>query len=199
MGNQIKTNRELQKIQTLEKIMAVAFQLFAKQGLMATKTIDIAKAAGLSHGALFVHFPKREDLVSQVIQQFGEKVIRRIHELAGSGNGLEDVLVAHLQGLEEYEGFYTRVVMEGPLLAREVRQTLLGMQSALSHHLYEVAKIEIKKGAIKKIPMHMLFNSWIGLVHHYLINRDLFAPRQSVIKTKGPELIKQYMRMVEAR
>lgn len=34
---------------------------------------------------------------------------------------------------------------------------------------------------------------WIGLVHHYLMNRDLFAPGESVIARRGRELLDHYM------
>ena len=32
------------------------------------------------------------------------------------------------------------------------------------------------------------FNTWLALIHHYLMNRDLFAPSKSVLSTKGGEL-----------
>jgi len=43
------------------------------------------------------------------------------------------------------------------------------------------------------VPMHLLFNTWIGLVHHYVCNRDLFAPGESVIARRGSVLLDHYM------
>jgi hypothetical protein len=47
------------------------------------------------------------------------------------------------------------------------------------------------------MPMHLLFNTWIGLVHHYMVNRDLFAPEGSVIARRGKELLDHYMGLLD--
>jgi hypothetical protein len=41
-----------------------------------------------------------------------------------------------------------------------------------------------------------LFNTWIALIHHYLVNRDLFAPRRSVVRAKGRELVDHFLSLV---
>jgi hypothetical protein len=43
-------------------------------------------------------------------------------------------------------------------------------------------------GTIRRAPLHLLFNTWIGLVHHYLIHKDLFVSRGSVLHKHGGEL-----------
>jgi hypothetical protein len=43
----------------------------------------------------------------------------------------------------------------------------------------------------------LLFNTWIGLVHHYLVNRDLFATGDSVIAEKGDLLVNHFMSLVK--
>lgn len=176
--------------------MDVAFRQFSKSGLTAARTLDIARKAGVSHGTIFVHFPTREELLIRVIEEFGEKVTRRMHELAGSGKGVREVLEAHLEGLEDHESFYTNLVAESRALPRQARTALTGIQSAISFHLFEAAERETAAGAIKPMPSHMLFNTWIGLVHYYLQNRDMFAPGESVIARRGQELLDHYMKLV---
>jgi AcrR family transcriptional regulator len=161
--------------------------------LIATRTLDVAKEAGVSHGTVFAHFSTREDLIVRVIEEFGEQATRRTHELADSGAGVRAVLEAHLQTLEEYEPFYARLVGEAALLPDEARNALIMINTAISHHLYEAAKREIEAGTIRPTPMHLLFNTWIGLVHHYMVNRTLFAPEGSVITRRGKELLDHYM------
>lgn len=50
------------KEQTQGAIVAAARRLFLKQGLEATSTRDIAKAAGIATGTLFNYFPTKHDL-----------------------------------------------------------------------------------------------------------------------------------------
>ncbi|MNC80717.1 hypothetical protein D3C75_1336170 [compost metagenome] len=54
----------------------------------------------------------------------------------------------------------------------------------------------MENGTAAYMPVHLLFNSWIGLLHHYLMNRDLFAPDESVLERYGKELLAHFMRMV---
>ena len=46
-----------QKQRTRERLLDVAATLFAERGLAATTTLEVARAAGVSHGTVFVHFP----------------------------------------------------------------------------------------------------------------------------------------------
>ena len=45
--------------------------------------------------------------------------------------------------------------------------------------------------------MSLLFNTWLGLVNHYLVNRDLFAdPGESVIARRGESLLDHFMALI---
>ena len=187
------STREKQQRRTRRRLIRTAFRQFSKNGLTATRTLDVARGARVSHGTVFAHFPTREELLVKVIEEFGENVTRRTHDLAHKGMGVRDVLQAHLKSLAEYEPFYARLIMEASMLPPEARNTLLGIQSAISVHLFEAAEREIAAGTIQPIPMHLLFNTWIGLIHYYLCNRDLFAPGESVIARRGQELLDHYM------
>jgi len=39
----------------------------------------------------------------------------------------------------------------------------------------------------------LLFNTWLGLIHHYLGNRDLFAPGHSVVERHGSMLLDHFV------
>jgi AcrR family transcriptional regulator len=190
------SKRQEQKNQTRKQLIEVAFNQFAKEGLTATRTIDIANAAGVSHGTVFAHFPTRDDLLVAVIEDFGSRVAGRIHELAIGGGSVREVLQAHINGLIEVEPFYTRLVKEGPLLPPSAQNTLVLIQSAISIHLHQAAEREILAGKIRNIPLHLLFNTWIGLIHYYLANGNLFAPGESVLKRYGPELLEHYLNLL---
>jgi AcrR family transcriptional regulator len=192
----LDTNRQEQKNQTRKQLITVALDQFAKEGLIVTRTIDIANAAGVSHGTVFAHFKTRNDLLVAVIEEFGSRVAGRIHELAYDGSSVREVLQAHINGLIEVEPFYTRLVKEGPLLPPSAQNALVVIQSAISIHLNQVAEREISAGKIRDIPLHLLFNTWIGLIHYYLANSNLFAPGESVLKRYGAALLEHYLALV---
>lgn len=191
-----KTQRQLQKEQTRQHLLETALEQFARHGLTTTRTADIAKAAQVSHGTVFAHFSTQEALLNAAIEEFGARVALRLHELVAGNSGLREVLAAHLQGLTEFEAFYIRLVTEGRLLPESARNTLLIIQSALSFHLSQAAEREMNAGTIGRYPLHLLFNTWMGLIHYYLANNDLFAPGESVLACYGQELLEHFMSLL---
>lgn len=188
--------RQKQKEDTKATIIKVAKQLYAKDGILTTTTIDIAKKSNVSHGTIFVHFPTKDSLIDAVIAEFGSTVTRRMHELIDQQCEMQQLLEAHLQVLEENEDLYIHLITEAPLLYESARYTLIGIQSTISLHISQVAEKEIKRHIIREMPVHLLFNTWIGLIHYYLTNKELFASKESVISKYGKELINHYMTLI---
>lgn len=191
--NDTAITRADRKQQTRLLLIDTALGLMAEQGITATRTIDVAERAGLAHGTVFVHFPTREDLIAAVVGEHAGQIALRLHELVGEGVTVREILTAHLAGLAEHEAFYARLVMEGPLLPPYARATLLGIQSAISARLAEAADREMATGRIRRMPIPLLFNTWLGLVHHYVGNRELFAPGRSVVEKWGMTLLDHYL------
>jgi len=189
--------RLAQKARTRGRLLEVAARLFASKGILATRTVDVARAAGVSHGTVFLHFPTREQLIEATIERFGNAAALRTHQLALAGRGVREILEAHLATLREHEPFYSRLVTEGPVLPAAARTVLVAIQSALALHLAEAAERE--GGRIRKMPVHLLFNTWVALLHYYLANRDLFAPGGSVLARYGEELVDHMMGLLAGR
>jgi AcrR family transcriptional regulator len=189
--------RQERKSRTRRRLIEAALKDFARDGLSMARTADIAARAGVSHGTVFLHFPTREDLLATAIEEFGRRVTRRIHELAERGNSVRDQLSAHLAGLAESEPFYTRLVIEGPMLSNGVRNTVTMIQSAISFHLSRAAEREMEEGTIRQMPFHLFFNTWIGLIHYYLVNAESFDPGESVLRRYGPELLEHFLALVK--
>jgi AcrR family transcriptional regulator len=188
--------RSIQKQKTKQRILDAAYGQFGQKGILAARMQDVAEAAGVSHGTVFMHFKTQEELVTAVIEDFGSKACMRTHELAAGQSGVRGVLNAHLQAVGEFEDFYYRLVAELPRFPAASRATFISLQSAISLHISEAAEREMQKGSIRRMPMHLLFNTWMGLVQYYLLNRELFAPGESVMKRYGQELTGHFMELI---
>jgi AcrR family transcriptional regulator len=193
------SQRQKQKIQTRKHIIDEALNQLARDGFTTARTSDIARAAGVSHGTVFMHFPTREILLDAVIEEFGMRITKRLHELVNSNCEMKEVLEAHLRGISEYEAFYSRLVSEGRLLPESARNSLVMIQSAISFHLIQVAEREMEAHKIRTMPVNLLFNTWIGLIHYYLVNGDLFAPGGSVLERYSTQLIEHYINLITLR
>jgi AcrR family transcriptional regulator len=190
----VLTRRE-RKEQTRALILRTAERLFARRGIAVSRTSDVAAAAGVSHGSVFVHFGTRDDLVEAVVRHVGGQIATRIRQETGQAGSVREVLAAHLEALRMHEAFYVRLVLEGPFLPRGARRMLVQIQSAISSELDRV----LPSGRKGRTSPDLAFNTWIGLVHHYLANRDLFAPGGSVLERWGRKLLDYFVDLLEAR
>src|SRR5213076_995672 len=175
--------RQEQKAATRDRLVNAAMALFARKGIVQTTTADIARSIRMSHGVVFLHFPKRDDLVIAVIDEFGRRLAVEFRQALEQDLGLRAVLQAHLRVLAEFEPFYARLVTEAPLL----------LHAAMSQRLFLALERERKAGRARRLERPLLFNTWIGLVHHYLVNRDMFAAGDSVIAEQGDTLVQHFM------
>src|SRR5262245_3417806 len=192
----VTTTRRDRREKTRSAILDSAEALFTRRGLIATTTGDIADAAGISHGSVFAHFGTRDELVETVVRSVGGRIVTHLQRLVRAGGGVRAVLAGHLAGLAVHERFYTRLVRERPFLPAGARRVLVEIQSAISTQLAEALDRDLDRGAIRKTPADFAFNLWIGLLHHYLLNRDLFAPQGSVIERWGKRLMNQYLQLL---
>ncbi|HXW20946.1 MAG TPA: TetR/AcrR family transcriptional regulator [Roseiarcus sp.] len=191
-----RTARKEQKEATHRRLVEIGIDFFAERGFANSNTADFAKAAEVSHGTVFLHFPTREALVLRVLDAFGDRLATAL-KIAMEGEArLEGVLRAHLGVLREYEPFYARLVQEGPLLPMKARSLLFILHASVSHRMNVVAQREAASGSLRRIPRHQLFNTWIALIHYYIANRDIFAPGDSVLDAKGEELVDCFLKLV---
>src|SRR5881628_637490 len=140
----------------------------------------------------------RDRLVNAAMALFGRRLGVEFRQALEQDLGLRAVLRAHLRVLAEFEPFYARLVIEAPLLPPKVRSTLLMLHAAVSQRLFLALERERKAGRARRLERPLLFNTWIGLVHHYLVNRDLFATGDSVIAEQGDTLVQHFMTLVKA-
>jgi AcrR family transcriptional regulator len=190
-----KGKRQLQKEATREHIIVTAMSVYAEHGFAVPVGV-IAEAAGLAHGSVFLHFPTKEDLLYCVLERFFRRIAERMHELALARDDISALLGEFLAIIEEYEPFYKRLVTEIHALPPNTRNMLVALRSANARHFETAMERGIAQGRIKPLPLHMMFNTWMGLVYYYLQNGNLFAPGKSVIKTHKDELVSFYMSLI---
>ena len=92
-----RPNQRLQaKRRTREKILAAARQLFAERGYEASTIRDIAKAAGMSTGAVFASFTDKSDLFTEIAEAEQADLY---HAMQAAADGLagKDAILAMLE------------------------------------------------------------------------------------------------------
>lgn len=193
----MKVSRVEQKEQTRKSLIETSLQVFSKQGMISTNTAELAKSANVSHGTVFLHFPKRDDLLFAVMNEVGDQLASRFDESSKKSKKMAGILKAHLQTLSEFEDFYTHLIKELSQLPDAVRSRFFILQASISRRIYIEAEKEIESGKIKNIERHKLFNTWIALLHYYMANKEIFSPNQSVILSLGDELLEHFLNLIK--
>lgn len=189
--------RKEQKERTRNGLVDRAEKLFAKKGISNTTTADVAKELKVSHGTLFVHFATRDDLVKAVVDDFGERLSAALGERLSEEQSLKDLLKAHLSVLSEFEDFYLRLIAESQSLPGHIRSIIYAINASLSYRFYKAAKAQMADGSIKKMSQVLFFNTWMGLVHYYIQNRDLFSDQVPILSEVGDDIVRHFFNLIK--
>ena len=71
-------------LDTRERLVRAAIEVFLEKGYGGTRVQDIARRAGFTSGALYVHFPSRTALLGEAIIREGQTILERIVEQIGA-------------------------------------------------------------------------------------------------------------------
>jgi AcrR family transcriptional regulator len=67
------------------ELLEAALALFVEKGFAATRSEEVARAAGVSKGTLYLYFPSKEELLKAVIQHFlGTEIETGVQEAAAA-------------------------------------------------------------------------------------------------------------------
>ena len=64
------------------EIINAAMLLFMEKGYLNTTTQDIVNKVNISRGLLYYHFKNKEDILYCLVEQYSDKLLRRIHLIA---------------------------------------------------------------------------------------------------------------------
>lgn len=72
---------------THERIVDVAARAIRRSGYHGTGVADIMKAAGLTHGGFYAHFPSRDALLAEAADRAGFESVQLLQRLAAGASG----------------------------------------------------------------------------------------------------------------
>jgi TetR/AcrR family transcriptional repressor of nem operon len=120
------TKKEIVTEFRTREILAAARRLMQERGVEAVTMEEIAAAAGVAKGTVYLYFQGKEDLIQALMSQVGENLIQDLESLLaqpGSPGEKLDVLVT---GLLKFVGeerflfpFYVRDVVRGAVSERQ--------------------------------------------------------------------------------
>jgi len=92
MSCPFKPKWERRKEARPQELLAAALDLFVERGFAATRLDDVAKAAGVSKGTLYLYFSSKEDLFKAVVRESIIPLIGEAEGMIGEFNGNSEEL-----------------------------------------------------------------------------------------------------------
>ncbi|MGE4652091.1 MAG: TetR/AcrR family transcriptional regulator [Myxococcota bacterium] len=119
-----------------KQILAVAARLLDEQGVDGLRIPDVAEAAGVTRPVIYRHFPNRQAILMDLLEEMGSALAERLEGLAASGlEDLEKLMPDLFEGLcDEIEargaGVWKLLNSAGPdpeveAVAQRVRERLV--------------------------------------------------------------------------
>jgi TetR/AcrR family transcriptional repressor of nem operon len=170
-----------------EQLLKEGFGLLHSKGYHATGIKEITDAVNTSKGSFYNHFKKKEKFVVELIQDFGELLIREHHE------ALSKTELSPFQRIEE---FYTKKMElvigksnykkgccisnmcleeadKSEIIAESIDVAFSGMQQKLSNCLQEaILADEINLDLNTDLVAEFILNSWNGALMRVKASRN---------------------------
>lgn len=163
------------------EIVQAVLELAAKQDPGAITTVAIAAHVGLTHGALFRHYPDKEAIWAAVFDWVSSALGAVVERAFGEGRDpldtLERVFVAHVGFIAEHPGvprvLFHELQRPGDSLARgRLRELVTGYRRRLAALLEAARKAGQVDAALDTEAAAVLF---IGTVQGIVLQAALFA------------------------
>lgn len=151
-----------------QRILRAAVEVFLEKGYGGARVADIAKRAGYTGGALYVHFPGRTALLAEAVVMEGQRLIAELLAELGSvpvGRGIAEVLATQMA---RPGSTFDRLIVEALALAArdpEAKDLLDSSFAAL------VAMVDVQLDAAReagfvdksldRVALRAVFTSWI--------------------------------------
>jgi AcrR family transcriptional regulator len=174
---------------TRVEILEAAITLFARRGFLATTMAELAKAIRMTPGALYWHFPTKEDLLLAAIEDLHQRFLNEFVDLLSEHRKLtaREQLISFLNRSQqflryhrEYGIFFGMVAAESAeandRVADAIREKLdIYVQVAAGIIRYGQKKQEFRTDVDPLHTAHGVMSAYMGLLVHQNLFRSTLA------------------------
>jgi AcrR family transcriptional regulator len=183
--------------ETRARIIESAYRLFLERGYHGTSMRDVSQRAQLTVGAIYNHFPNKEDLWKEII--FSKHPYHEIIPLVQSAQGdtlaevVRSAAKAMVEALRKRPDLLNLMFIE--MVEFGGRHVPGLIQVILPEAVKLQATIEGKQGRLRDIPGTILLRSFVGLFFSYYITGVLmnFDPSLAVDAQSLDQFVDLYL------
>lgn len=175
------------------KILDAATSLFSQNGFKGTTTKAIAEEADINEALLYRHFPTKDDLYTALVQRKFEEWKTQVLPILEKT--LEQPL---LKGLFEIAKNFVsrnrdcpdhfRIMLFSSLENHHLSQLFFEQKPPLIEFLENFFKEKMKRKEMKKQDPDILARTFLGIMLHHVLLRDIFKAKNFYSHSETEEL-----------
>ncbi|WP_425258102.1 TetR/AcrR family transcriptional regulator [Rubrivivax sp. RP6-9] len=176
------TPRRRSKETRPQELLDAALALFVAKGFAATRSEEVARAAGVSKGTLYLYYPSKEELFKAVVRQNLASRIAEGQEMVDSFQGrASDLIVALMQTWwqrmeEEAAAGIHKVVLAEVRNFPELAQFYTDEVIAPADRLFSsVVQRGIDSGEFRPLPVHEVAHALMAPMIFHALHRHSFG------------------------
>lgn len=163
-----RANSDDDKARRREELLAAAKEVFAGSGFVGTTVGDVARAAGVSHGTVYVYFPSKEELFAATLEAEG----RALNEAILSGiaaTGTSDPDAALLAAVHAVLAHFAEDAAAARLLLRDPASS--GFAGRFLDQLSELVVDAQRHGRVRPGPPAAIGFAFAALIGQFVQRR----------------------------
>ncbi len=184
--------RDDAKLQTRNNILLKATELFLAKGVQKTSTQEIAKAAGVAHGSIFVHYYSRENLVVEVLYNEIKGIVRELSVFEKEHHQPLQLLDKYIELFNQKEDVFYILYHELDYLHPDIKIEVIPMETMIRNCLYLSLNAQgmLSQWSPEEIGAKM--EAFFSLIFYYICMRDVYGKRNEVILKKKERIIDHF-------
>lgn len=173
----VMNRRKLRQKNHAVQILEAGEKLFAKKGFYPATMEEVARAAGLAKGTIYLHFDDKRDLFFSIIEKkldiLLEKIENEMRKDKLISQRIKLAIGIHLKFLEENRDFFKIMQALPESLKQEMERKLKGRVIEKQSRYVEILDHLIRKGIrnqeIKSLDSRKLAVILVGMMHSLTI------------------------------
>lgn len=152
-GEAITVNESAMKITKKTRILDAATAIFGRQGFKKASVEQIASAAGVGKGTIYLRFDSKEDLFYQVLNRVTRDLAARTSKGIDARDPADELLVTRTLAL--WDAIAEQPLLADLLLGRHEEilpgwtEQLAELRAVLCHPLVEVLELGARQGTVR--------------------------------------------------
>jgi len=195
MGHKIAT----ETTSTRDRIIEAAIEVLADRGYSSAGIQEIIDKAGTSKGSFYFHFPSKEKMVSQLVNQMGERLIQKVDDsIQSQPTPLHRVSL----GINTLISTFSKQQKIARILLLNVMghgittdKLFLPTWNRFSQLIETELKDAVSQGQIDPIDTALLAKVWLGALHEIIV-QWLLTNEPNPLSQTIPELTTALLRSV---